>query len=64
VKGFALVLIVGVVLSMFTAIVLSRMMLRWIVQQPWARQAHLFGIDDSEISADARSRKRQVSSRV
>jgi preprotein translocase subunit SecD len=61
VKGFALVLGIGVLLSMFTAIVLSRMMLRWIVQQNWARQAHLFGIDDSEISADARGRKREVS---
>jgi preprotein translocase subunit SecD len=60
VKGFALVLGVGVLLSMFTAIVLSRMMLRWIVQQSWARQAHLFGIDDSELSADARS-QREVS---
>jgi hypothetical protein len=34
-------------------------MLRWIVQQRWARAAHLFGIADSEISADARS-KREV----
>lgn len=61
VKGFALVLGIGVLLSMFTAIVLSRMMLRWIVQQQWARAAHLFGIDDSEISIDARSRRREVS---
>jgi len=57
VKGFALVLGVGVLLSMFTAIVLSRMMLRWIVQQRWARQAHLFGIDDAELSFDARGRR-------
>jgi preprotein translocase subunit SecD len=56
VKGFALVLGIGVVTSMFTAIVLSRMMLRWLVQQRWARQAHLFGIDDAEVSVDARSR--------
>ena len=54
VKGFALVLGIGVLLSMLTAIVLSRMMLRWIVQQRWARTAHLFGIADSEISVDAR----------
>jgi preprotein translocase subunit SecD len=60
VKGFAMVLGIGVLLSMFTAIVLSRMMLRWIVQQGWARQAHLFGIDDSELSVDARG-KREVS---
>ena len=55
VKGFALVLGIGVLLSMFTAIVLSRMMLRWIVQQSWAKQRHLFGIKDSELSVDARS---------
>ena len=48
VKGFALVLIIGVLTSMFTAITLSRMMLRWVVQQPRARQAHLFGIADTE----------------
>ena len=57
VKGFALVLIIGVLTSMFTAITLSRMMLRWVVQQPRARQAHLFGIADAELSADARSRR-------
>ncbi len=60
VKGFALVLGIGVLLSMFTAIVLSRMMLRWIVQQGWARRRHLFGIDDSQLSVDARG-KREVS---
>jgi protein-export membrane protein SecD len=57
VKGFALVLGIGVLISMFTAIVLSRMLLRWVVRQNWARQAHLFGIDDAEVSADARARK-------
>ena len=55
VKGFALVLGIGVLLSMFTAIVLSRMMLRWIVQQRWARKRHLFGMDDASMSVDARS---------
>jgi protein-export membrane protein SecD len=64
VRGFALVLIIGVLTSMFTAITLSRMMLRWVVQQPRARQAHLFGIADTGLSADARSRKEEVPSRV
>jgi protein-export membrane protein SecD len=59
VKGFALVLGIGVLLSMFTAIVLSRMMLRWIVRQGWARRMHLFGIDDAQLSLDARG-KREV----
>jgi preprotein translocase subunit SecD len=57
VKGFALVLGIGVLLSMLTAIVLSRLMLRWIVRQRWARQAHLFGIADDEMSFDARGRR-------
>jgi preprotein translocase subunit SecD len=60
VKGFALVLGIGVVTSMFTAIVLSRMMLRWIVQQRWARQRNLFGLEDAEISAEARGRRSEV----
>ena len=60
VKGFALVLIIGVLISMFTAITLSRMMLRWVVQQPWARQAHLFGITEDGLSADARSHREEV----
>jgi preprotein translocase subunit SecD len=64
VKGFALVLIIGVLTSMFTAVALSRMLLRWIVQQPRARQAHLFGIADAELSADARARKREVPARA
>jgi protein-export membrane protein SecD len=64
VRGFALVLIIGVLTSMFTAITLSRMMLRWVVKQPRARQAHLFGIADTGLSADARSHREEVPSRV
>jgi preprotein translocase subunit SecD len=60
VKGFALVLIIGVLVSMFTAITLSRIMLRWIVQQDWARQMRLFGIQEAELSSDARSRRRDA----
>jgi len=63
VKGFALVLIFGVLTSMFTAITLSRLMLRWIVQRDWAR-AHLFGIDEAEITGEARPRKREVPARA
>jgi preprotein translocase subunit SecD len=59
VKGFALVLIFGVLTSMFTAITLSRLMLRWVVQQPWAR-THLFGIDESELAGDPHMRKREA----
>ena len=33
IRGFALVLIIGVLVSMFTAIIVTRSMLRWIVRQ-------------------------------
>ena len=51
VKGFALVLIIGVLTSMFTAITLSRMMLRWVVRQKWARKASYYGITEEEFAA-------------
>ena len=53
VKGFALVLIIGVLTSMFTAITLSRMMLRWVVRQQWARKASLYGVHEDEFTAAA-----------
>jgi preprotein translocase subunit SecD len=65
VKGFALVLIIGVLTSMFTAITLSRMMLRWVVRQPWARRAELYGINEADmVVAPARPRAREASARV
>jgi preprotein translocase subunit SecD len=64
VKGFALVLIIGVLTSMFTAITLSRLMLRWVVRQPWARRLHLFGLSEEEFSTQARPRAGEASARV
>ena len=49
IRGFALVLIIGVLLSMFTAVTLSRLMLRWVVHQPWARHASYFGVAEDEF---------------
>lgn len=49
VKGFALVLIVGIATSMFTAITLSRMLLRWTVRQPWARKASFYGVKEEDF---------------
>jgi preprotein translocase subunit SecD len=51
VKGFALVLIIGVLVSMFTAISLSRMMLRIVVRQKWARKAKYYGVTEEEFAA-------------
>src|SRR3990170_4935520 len=44
IRGFALVLIIGVLVSMFTAITVSRSILRWVVRRPWARRARLYGV--------------------
>jgi preprotein translocase subunit SecD len=49
VKGFALVLIIGIATSMFTAITLSRMLLRWTVRQPWARKASFYGVKEEDF---------------
>ncbi len=50
IQGFALVLIIGVLVSMFSAIVVTRTLLRVIVGQEWARKARLYGISESELT--------------
>ncbi len=66
VKGFALVLIIGVLTSMFTAVTLSRMMLRWVVRQPWARKASYYGIHEDQfvVTSPPRRGTREASARV
>ncbi len=49
IRGFALVLIIGVLTSMFTAIVVTRTILRALVGQDWARRAWLFGVREDEF---------------
>ena len=49
IRGFALVLIIGVLVSMFTAVTVSRTILRLVVRQDWARQARLFGVTEEEF---------------
>ena len=51
IRGFALVLIIGVLISMFTAIVVTRTILRFIVRRDWARHAALYGVGESEFIA-------------
>ena len=51
IRGFALVLIIGVLVSMFTAIVVTRTILRWVVRQEWARKPSLCGLRDDEFVA-------------
>jgi preprotein translocase subunit SecD len=49
IQGFALVLILGVLTSMFTAITVTRTILRVVVAQDWARKARLYGISEAEF---------------
>ena len=51
IRGFALVLILGVLVSMFSAIVVTRTILRWVVRQEWARKPSLWGLQDDEFVA-------------
>jgi protein-export membrane protein SecD len=51
IRGFALVLILGVLVSMFSAIVVTRTILRWVVRQGWARRPSVYGLRDDEFVA-------------
>ena len=51
IRGFALVLILGVLVSMFSAIVVTRTILRWVVRQEWARKPSVYGLRDDEFVA-------------
>ncbi len=51
IRGFGLVLIIGVLVSMFTAITVTRTVLRVLVAQPWARKASFFGVTEQEFLA-------------
>jgi preprotein translocase subunit SecD len=51
IQGFALVLIIGVLCSMFTAITVTRSILRIVVARDWARKAWLYGVSPSEFTA-------------
>ncbi len=51
VRGFALTLIIGVLTSMFTAITVTRTVLRVVVRQEFARKAWLYGVTDEEFTA-------------
>ena len=51
IRGFALVLIIGVLVSMFTAITVSRTVLRFVVTRDWARRPWMYGITEEEFLA-------------
>ncbi len=51
IRGFALVLMIGVLCSMFTAITVSRTILRFVVQRESLRKAWMYGIQEDEFVA-------------
>ena len=67
IKGFGLVLIVGVATSMFTAVTVSRTLLRLVVRQEFVQKAWLYGVSDEEFQARAiggRFARREARGRV
>jgi preprotein translocase subunit SecD len=50
IRGFALVLIIGVLISMFTAITVTRTMLRFVVPNEWARNPRFYGLREEEFT--------------
>ncbi len=57
IQGFALVLIIGVLASMFTAITVTRTILRLIVTRGWAGKAWLYGVGAAEFTARPSGRR-------
>jgi len=64
IRGFALVLIIGVLCSMFTAITLTRTILRWVVHNEWARKPRLYGLREEEFRARTLSPGRRAEART
>lgn len=51
IKGFAVTLALGVLVSMFTAVVVSRTLLRVVIRQKWASRLGLYGVKPQEIQS-------------
>jgi preprotein translocase subunit SecD len=66
IRGFALVLIIGLILSMFTAVTVTRSMLRFVVTNQWARRPGLYGLREDEFTGARTGRPglREVRSRA
>lgn len=49
IKGFAVALILGVAVSLFTAVTVSRLFMNMLAGSRWARNVALFGVSPSEV---------------
>jgi len=64
IRGFALVLMIGVLCSMFTAVTVSRTILRFVVQRDVLRRAALYGVAEDEFVARPTARTREARARA
>jgi preprotein translocase subunit SecD len=67
IRGFALVLIIGVLTSMFSAIVVTRSIMRVLVRQEWAKRPSFYGLREGEWIARGTTRpsaRREAAERV
>ncbi|MGQ9525489.1 MAG: protein translocase subunit SecD [Armatimonadota bacterium] len=54
IRGFAITLSIGVLVSMFTAITVTRTILHVVVNRPWAQQEWLFGVRRSWVAREGK----------
>ena len=50
IRGFAVTLGLGVLVSLFTAIVITRTLMRMMIRREWSRKPELYGLKKGEIS--------------
>jgi preprotein translocase subunit SecD len=50
IRGFAVTLALGVLISMFTAVVITRTLLRLVIRWSWARNPKLYGLKTEEVT--------------
>jgi len=46
IKGFAIMLFIGVICSLFTAVTVTRWLLTMVAEQPWAQKRSLYGVGE------------------
>ncbi len=63
IKGFAIALIVGTLLSMFTAIIVSRNLLRTLLLIPGVDKPALFGVASKDISSGKKATGAKIRAR-
>ena len=50
IRGFAVTLGLGVLVSLFTSVLITRTFMRLVIRQPWGRSLKTYGLKESEIA--------------